>query len=303
VSRPPANGLPEDSAWLPAVRRWAGGPLAVLGRQPLAGGYVAGAVHRVDLAPQRASRVLSVVVKQARDSEVAAMRALDAVPRVDRPKLLAAGPDWLVVPHYQGRPPLEGEPVADEVFELLARVHAHWLGRRPPAVRVVDAQWWAGLCERTLVAVRGALARTGDARFADVAESLHAWRTDSRILQALEVLPRTLVHGDPHRGNLLTGPDGPVLIDWGNARIAPAGLDLAVLAAQGAPAPRAYWRLRAAEPDPVETAWADAHVHVQYMGFAADHLGAARVAEMAAIAARALDALDAALQQARSGRR
>ena len=288
--------LPDDSAWLPAVQRWADSPLIVLERQPLAGGYVAGAVHRVDLVPQRSGRVLSVVVKQAQATEIAAMRAVAAVPGVPRPTLLAAGPGWLVVPHYRGRPPDADEPVADEVFDLLARVHGHWLDRPPPGVPVVDARWWASLCDYTLVAVRGAVARTGDTRFAVAAESLQAWRTDPRIVRALEVLPRTLVHGDPHRGNLLVGPDATVLIDWGNARVAPAGLDLAVLGAQDAATPPVYWRVRGGGgPDPVETAWARAHVHVQYMSFAADHLGAARVAEMAGTAAGALDELAAVL--------
>ena len=35
-----------------------------------------------------------------------------------------------------------------------------------------------------------------------------------------------------------------------------------------------------AEPPAPERHWADVHVHVQYLGFAADHLGAARVGEM-----------------------
>ena len=112
-------------------------------------------------------------------------------------------------------------------------------------------------------------------------KALASWRDDPRILRALATLPRTLCHGDPHRGNIL----GDTLIDWGNARVAPAGLDLAVLRAQGAEVPPNH-------PEaPGERDWADVHVHVQYLGFAADHLGAGRVAEMVATASDALTRL------------
>jgi hypothetical protein len=165
------------------------------------------------------------------------------------------------------------------VWDTLDRVHAHWHRKRPRGIPVVDGPWWAALCDRTLVAVRAGLARTGDAAFADAAQALESWRGDRRILRALATLPRTLCHGDPHRGNIL----GDTLIDWGNARVAPAGLDLAVLRAQGADT--------APHDAPGERDWADVHVHVQYLGFAADHLGAERVAEMVATAAHALDRL------------
>ncbi len=75
---------------------------------------------------------------------------------------------------------------------------------------------------------------------------------------------------------------GSTLIDWGNARVAPAGLDLATLRAQGATPPSWY-----PQPTPVGAAWADVQVHVQYLGFAADHLGPARVGEMIATASSA----------------
>ena len=106
--------------------------------------------------------------------------------------------------------------------------------------------------------------------------ALLAWRADPAITDCLARLPRTLVHGDAHRGNVL----GDTLIDWGGARVAPAALDLATLRAQGAVPPP--WFAEPPGPD-----WADVHVHVQYLGFAADHLGAARVGEMIATAAAA----------------
>ena len=255
-----------------ALERRLGAPVRVLGRGPLSGGYVAASVERVDL--DVGGRTQTVVLKAAGPVEVAAMRAVAVV--AGAPKALAIGPGWLVLPFVDAPALGAAEPVPEPVWRTLAAVHAHWLGKRPRGIPVVDAAWWAALCDRTLVAVRGGLARTGEQEFAAAEQALLAWRADPVITGCLARLPRTLVHGDAHRGNVL----GNTLIDWGNARVAPAALDLATLRAQGAVAPRWF-----AEPPGRD--WADLHVHVQYLGFAADHLGAARVGEMIATATAA----------------
>lgn len=250
--------------------------MRILARAPLAGGYVSAGIERVDL--EVAGAPVPVVVKPAGPVEVAAMRAVAVVPGVAyRP--LAVVPGRLVLPFVDAAPLGDADAVPGAVWELLARVHAHWRGKRPRGIPVVDAAWWAGLVDRTLVAVRGGLARTGQDAFADAERALLAWRAEPVIAVALARLPRTLVHGDPHRGNVL----GDVLLDWGNARVAPAGLDLAVLRAQGGEPPPGY-----PEPGPLERRWAELHVHVQYLGFAADHLGPVRVGEMVATARAAL---------------
>ncbi len=213
------------------------------------------------------------------------MRAIAVVGGI-APQPLAIGPDWLVLPFVDGPPLGPDEPVPDPVWRTLARVHAHWRGRRPRGVPVIDAAWWAALCDRTLVAVRGGSARTGEREFADAERALVAWRADPAITGALARMPRTLVHGDAHRGNVLGRGEEAVLIDWGNARVAPAALDLATLRAQGGVPPADHPR-----PALLEQDWADVQVHVQYLGFAADHLGAARVGEMIATAAAALSRL------------
>ncbi|GAA2559208.1 phosphotransferase [Pseudonocardia hydrocarbonoxydans] len=278
---------PPDAAWLPAATRALGARPAVLGRTPLTGGYVAASVERLDLDVD--GRVVPVVLKTASAVEVAALRAVHVV-RAD-PAVLAAGDGWVLVPFVDGTPPAEHEPVPDAVWATLAQVHAHWWRKRPRGVPVVDAAFWRGLCDRTLVAVRGAAARTGDPIYGEVAAALDAWRADPRIGAALARLPRTLVHGDAHRGNVL----GTALIDWGNARVAPAAVDVVTL---GGDPPQAYTEVldarvpaAARAPAEVERAWAQVHVHVTYLGFAADHLGAARVTEMAGNAERALATL------------
>jgi hypothetical protein len=276
-----------------------------VGRRPLSGGYVA-AVERVDL--DVGGRRAAVVLKRATPVEVAAMRAIGVVVGLARPRLLAAGPGWLVVPFYAGPALGPDGDVPTEVWTALGRVHAHWFRRRPRIVPVVDAAWWRTMVTRhALPAVRGAGDRTGDPLFTGVAAQLERWALDPRVRAALALLPRTLVHGDAHRGNVVLAADGAVLIDWGNARLAPAGLDLATMSAQGARPGSAYRDAVGDATTPeelreVERWWAQAQVHVQYLGFAADHLGAARVAEMVETAARALDALGPALTSATGGR-
>lgn len=287
---------PPDAAWLPAAGRALGAAPVVLGRRPLSGGYVASSVEHLDL--DVAGRVVPVVLKSASAVEVAAMRAVNVVGSAAA--VLAAGDGWLLVPFVDGTPPAGGDPVPDPVWARLAEVHAHWWRKRPRGIPVVDAAYWRGLCDRTLVAVRGAAARTGDPAFGEVVAALPSWRDDPRMAAALARLPRTLVHGDAHRGNVL----GATLIDWGNARVAPAAMDVLTLAgAPGVPVPEAYTAaFDAARPGArppglaaVERAWAEVHVHVTYLGFAADHLGAARVTEMAGAAAAGLAALTPAL--------
>ncbi|MEU7818160.1 aminoglycoside phosphotransferase family protein [Pseudonocardia sp. NPDC049154] len=281
--------------WLAAVARRLGGTPEVVGRTPLAGGYVAEGVERVDL--RVGDRAVPVVVKPADPVEVAAMRAVAVVEGVVAPRMLH--PDPLVLTWVDGEPAAEGDPVPADVWRTLARVHRHWLRKRARGIPVVDAEWWAALCERTLVALRGGAGRTGEAEYERAAGLVAEWAADPRIRAALALLPRTLCHGDPHRGNMLgaAGTDW-ALIDWGNARMAPAGLDLAVLEAQGRSDDAAYRAEAPALPGPlaaVEREWARAHVHVQYLGFAADHLGAARVAEMIETAGESLSRLGPAL--------
>ncbi|MDN5747812.1 MAG: aminoglycoside phosphotransferase family protein [Pseudonocardia sp.] len=283
-----------DDPWLAAAGRALGGQARVVARAPLSGGYASAAVERVDL--DVGGRPVAVVVKQAPAGEVAAMRARAVVRGIGPPRLLAVAGDRLVTTHHPGVALEPGaDVVPDGVWDTLGRVHAHWRGRRPRGVPVVDQAFWRGLCGRTLVAVRGAAARTGDPVFEIAERAVTAWREDPRIARALAVLPRTLAHGDPHRGNVVVGPDGAALIDWGNARVAPAGLDLAVLRAQGA-SPSPAYECHAGRPSEVERRWGDVHVHVQYLGFACDHLGAPRVAEMVDAASAALDGLGLALR-------
>lgn len=277
--------------WEDALARRLDAPVRVLERRPLTGGYVAPSVERIEL--DVGGRPRTVVLKRSGPAEVAAMRALAVVRGIRRGQALAVGPDWVVLPFVDGSALTPADPFPDEIWEVLARVHAHWWRRRPRGLPVVDAAWWRGLVDRTLTAVRGGADRGGEPEYRAAAAALERWRADPAITAALALLPRTLTHSDPHRGNVLVDAAGPVLIDWGNARIAPAEVDVAVPVAE-APCPAESYHQRFAQltgsadtVGAVAQPWALLHVHVQYLGFAADHLGPARVAEMIDAAAAA----------------
>ncbi len=272
-------------AWLAAL-----GPGArVRERVPLTGGYVAASVERVELDVD--GRARTVVVKRTTAAEVAAMRAI-AVVRDDRlPRMIATGRDdqgsWIVLAHHDGATLEPGATVPPEVWAALGAVHRHWFRKRPRGLPVVDDRWWRRtIAEHTLPAVRGAAERTGDPAVARVAALLPLWAVDPRVSRALAVLPRTLCHGDAQPGNVLVSATGAVLIDWGNARVAPPALDVVTL---GGDLPAGYRGPELpAELVRVHEHWARVQAHVQYLAFAADHLGPARVAEMAATVERSL---------------
>jgi aminoglycoside phosphotransferase (APT) family kinase protein len=113
----------------------------------------------------------------------------------------------------------------------------------------------------------------------------------------LQRLPVTLVHGDVHPGNIIRMPDGKsVLMDWGNARLAPAMLDLANVVAFGSANWMAYglaWENAggpALDPDLIRQGfyWAVAMVNLQYLPFATTH----RVENVPRMVERIRDASD-----------
>lgn len=321
--------------WLEALRRRYGSPVSVAGSVALNGGYASKDVRLYELVV--AGRPVSVVWKRTIAREVAALRAVDEVPGIGGPWLLAhgeLGPDgggrgqgggaggpggggggpgggaWVLMPHHTGTPLTDGQPVPDAAYEILARVHAHHRGGLISEVPVVDAAFWRTLClQGALPAVRRAAVRdaetvgSGRTAYREAEARLLEWSTDVRMPAALSALPATLAHGDLHRGNILEDTDGAVIIDWGGARIAPGGLDLAVLAEQGGVDHERYHR-RLAELTgrpvapalvEVERHWALAMGYVQYLGFAADCLGPDRVGVMVDRAARAFKQLGVAL--------
>jgi aminoglycoside phosphotransferase (APT) family kinase protein len=297
---PPGTPIRECD-WLPAVQQRYGGPVEVVGNHRMGGGYVSAEVRRINMIA--AGAPTSVVLKRGTSTEIAALRALAQVPGIPGPELIAAGgldteAPWLLTPYYPGLPPSAGHAVPEQVYDTLARVHARYLGRPPAGLPRVNATFWRRLCLQVALPSVEAAAVTPHDGFEAARLALPRWAQDARMFAALRLLPATLVHGDMHLGNIVVagaGGDQATIIDWGNARIAPGGLDLAVLSEQGADG-HEYYRSRVAELASsgagqglaeVERYWAVAMGYVQYLGFAADCVGGDRVGEMVERAARA----------------
>ena len=219
-----------DDAWRRALERRLGAPVRVLGRAPLTGGYVAASVEQGGPRRRRAGahrRAQGGRPGRGRGHARGRRGGRAAAAAGDRPGLAGAA--------VRGRARRSGPPsrCPSRCGAPSPRCTRTGSGERPRGIPVVDAAWWAALCDRTLVAVRGGLARTGEREFADAERRCWPGGPIRRSPTALARLPRTLVHGDAHRGNVL----GDTLIDWGDARVAPAALDLATLRAQGAVPP------------------------------------------------------------------
>jgi aminoglycoside phosphotransferase (APT) family kinase protein len=107
---------------------------------------------------------------------------------------------------------------AGDLATLLRRVHAV-----PPPGELPE---WT-----PLDAVR---ARVADAEELDARDRLFLLERCAEVedsLSGLEFsLPRGLVHGDAHSGNVIVGPEGPVLCDFDSACVGPPEWDLTPLA-------------------------------------------------------------------------
>jgi aminoglycoside phosphotransferase (APT) family kinase protein len=286
-----------DEGLIGALARSAAGLGAVVQRvevTALHGGFVATSVERLDLtlsAAGQPSFVASFVRKRCPAREVRTLEAVAAVARADAaPELIAASvaddaredpeASWFVSPFYPGQTLHFGDPIPASVLTTLARVHAATIADPPDWLWTCDASHIDRLqqsSERALDASARFKARTPD--HAAWAVRLARAASAPALREAADELPRTLTHGDMHPANILTRADGsPVIIDWGNACLAPPMLDLANIIELGSPewatyvaayqatgnafdsvvAERAYW-------------WAKAMVGLMYIAWAVDN--------------------------------
>jgi aminoglycoside phosphotransferase len=278
----------------------------VVDRLPVVGGYSSSLVERLELLvrlPDGGTDKLAVLRKRATDAEVAALRALAEVTGATAlPQLLAAGTDadgrWVMTPFYAGSTLRTEADVSDEVIASLARLHAHYVGVNVRGLPVVDRELWRGICSHVSMRLSGLL--TDDQLRAPMA-LVDRVRDDPVLLRALERLPRTLVHGDIHANNLLVdGSGASKIIDWGNARLGPAMLDLASISAPDRPSFALYaeaWadatgEVLARRAMYVGFLWATVYVNTGYLGFAAQRLGLDVVTQMIERAEEALAGLE-----------
>ncbi|WP_425341983.1 phosphotransferase family protein [Amycolatopsis coloradensis] len=159
--------------------------------------------HRVD-----------TVVRVARHFERHDVPAIRLVPGLDQP--LPVGGHLVTV--WWKVPGTGRKAKAADLAALLRRVHA----LEPPE----------GLAEwAPVAAVR---ARVSDAEELDDGDRRFLLERCAELEAALAnldfPLPRGLVHGDAHTGNVIPGPDGPVLCDFDSSCVGPPEWDLTPLA-------------------------------------------------------------------------
>jgi phosphotransferase family enzyme len=154
------------------------------------------------------------VVEVARYFERQGVPAIRLLPGVEQPiqvgeHVITA---WAYVEHIGRR------STGEDLGRLLRRVHA-----LPSLDGVCE---WAPLAD-----VR---ARVADAEELDAGDRRFLLRRCAEVEAALGELEfpldRALIHGDAHRGNLISGPDGPVLCDFDSACFGPPEWDLTPVA-------------------------------------------------------------------------
>lgn len=265
----------------------------------LSGGYSSDQIYHCDLAFRTQDgrcQALPMVLKYTTDCEVLVTAQLSRVPEAEAvPRVIASAihpatseqrlASWFITPFYTGRVLTFDDAVPPSVVWTLVRIHAYFTSRVPDlegAVRLarVDGIFFRGVFERALESLKQLIGRQELPGLAESYKRLEDANYSGIFEAALESQPLTLTNGDVHPGNIIQSPEGQsVLIDWGNARLAPAMLDLANLVEIDSP----NWSLYLAAWEQVTGQaldaflarqgyfWAVAMVNLQYLPFASTH--------------------------------
>ena len=264
----------------------------------LEGGYASNRVFRHDLTFRFTDgqfQTISVVQKYTGEAEVYVMELLSELGSTTAiPQLIDGargdrvadkkGDNWFIVPFYPGNSLTFEDEVPTSVIKSLAQLHAHF-APRVNSIEMVEGLYHVDLTffNRTFKnALKGLVQlqeKQPSADLGDMQIRLEEVSQCSVFETALKRLPVTLVHGDVHPENILCLDEGrAVLIDWGNARIAPAMLDVANLVELGSENWNVYlkaWEEASGEVVDMPMArlnyyWATAMVNLQYLPFAAE---------------------------------
>lgn len=151
-------------------------------------------------------------------------------------RALQGGPVPTLIGHRGNRVLLEEIPGTDRhdagpaeklrMLDVLVSIQAGWIGRSDDLLALGLPDWRSAALAPAL---RGVIARRAPELGPATAGLLGVFvdGLPSR-LAAIDAcgVPDTLVHGDFHGGNLRGGPDGHVLLDWGDAGVGSPLLDL-----------------------------------------------------------------------------
>jgi thiamine kinase-like enzyme len=198
-----------------------------------------------------------------------------------------------MTPFYPGPTLTFEDQIPPEVVRSLAQLHVHFLGRVQAFDYLcrVDAGFFRRTFDNALEIVKRAIREKPHPIFDEAQKELVAARENRRLYQALTSLPLTLTHGDVHPGNIIQLSQGSaMLIDWGNARVAPAMLDVANLIKLGSESWQQYLNAWAeVAPKPLDSQlsqlgyhWATIMVNTQYLPYAVDFTPVENVAHMVA---------------------
>ena len=208
----------------------------------LNGGFSQAQVFRITLTFEDCPHQLALVQKVTDPGEVQVMLALselldfETMPEVIdhawSPNSEEKSDNWFITPFYAGTALTFQDEVPAGVVRSLARLHHYFQGQteRFEFLYRIDASFLKNTLANAVKALESAALEAQNPIFEHGLEHLCKTEKNGKIFQALESLPVTLTHGDMHPVNLIRLPGGQtVLIDWGNARIAPAMLDIANL--------------------------------------------------------------------------
>ncbi|WP_460809115.1 phosphotransferase [Microlunatus endophyticus] len=261
--------------------------MLVLSREPLPGGFSDATKTRLRAVLNEDGRRVerTLLLKQTSSVEVAALTAASQVPAADAvPELIDAGQNsngpYIVTPFYEATPARHEKTLQANAIETLARLRAHYLNRPvAQAIPVVDPDWWRTKCDvsmQRLGALERPIARLLQAQ-------VKAFRDEPKMISALEQMPRTLIHGDIHRNNVLVDNDGQGhIIDWGGAFIGAPALDLPNLGGPDSPGYRTYiaaWQEITGQALDDDLGWhqsflaATVWVNIKYLAFATKIFG------------------------------
>lgn len=270
----------------------------IVAREPVERGQRTAAKEKLRVVLD--GRELTLLLKWTAPAEVAALRAANRVPGTTAiPQLVRSGRDsrgdWIAIPFYTGDPAPTETDIPDNVMDSLAAVHAHYLKSGPfEEIPVCDGNWWKGCC------TQWGLRKLDRPSLRPIIEAIDGWSSHPLMIAALTEMPRTLLHGDMHRNNVVVNGHTGRLIDWGGAKY---GIPLLDLITPGPPGSRGYERYAAAWPEltgesTTAPAWrrgylvATVCVKITYLGFVARNFGDAAAIERFNMAAAALNELE-----------